>query len=1145
MIAIVERYFSALREVHQLGAGTKERSYYPAVAELLNAIGQELSPKVFCLSDLGNTGAGHPDFGLFAASQLQRGEPRRGQVPERGVIEMKSVSDDAWVTADTAQVTKYFGAYRLVIVSNTRDFLIVGEGSGGLATKLESFRLASDEKAFWDLVATPRKSAERVGCAFGEFLMRALTQSVALREPRDLAWFLASYARDGLARVESAGDLPALANVRQSLEAALGVTFDQEKGEHFFRSTLVQTLFYGVFSAWVLWAREVPRASPRFDWHAAVWHLTVPFIRTLFQQLASPAQLQPLRLVELLDWTAATLNRVDTTEFFSRFDDADAVQFFYEPFLEAFDPELRKQLGVWYTPNEVVTYMVARVDKALREDLGVADGLASENVYVLDPCCGTGAYLAAVLRRIDATLAEGPYGALRGQLVKKAALERVFGFEIMPAPFVVAHLQVGLVLRSLGSTMDADHERAGIYLTNALTGWEPTTAKPLPFPELEDERRRADSVKQDTPILVILGNPPYNGYAGVAVEEERELSNAYRTTRKVRRPSGHGLNDLYVRFFRMAERRIVDKTGQGIVSFITNFEWLHGLSHPGMRERFLEAFDAIRIDNLNGDSRETGKLTPEGLPDPSIFSTEYNREGIRKGTAISLLVRKLDHQPAVSVAVRQLWGTEKRQELAASGESDPKSLYENVVPVLEMGLPFVRMTISAGYNSWPKLPELLPSYFAGVQTKRDGFLIDHQEEALRGRIASYFDEGLSDEDLKILYPDVWKATARYDPVATRRELLERGSLDLKEHIVKHAYRPFDTRWLYWEPDTKLLGEKSPSYWPHGRSPTLTLVAQQKPRGEWCPPYVVSSLGSLDLMDRSASLFPVVLRDEATKHSRQNISRSLLEFLNERGLEPEAVLQHILATVHAPTYRVENLDALQLDWPRVPIPSGAEALRLSAELGTELAGYLDAEAVSPGVSIGPFRPGLRTLGVPTKLAAGSLTAEDLKLTVGWGAIQGAGSGNSIVMPGRGHVPERDFTDDELAALELEATALELTPQVVQAALGMRTVDVYMNENALWKNVPVHVWDYSLGGYQVLKKWLSYREQAVLGRGLTPEEGVYFSEMVRRIAAALLMGHSLDANYTRAKATAVEWVDGRPKTPPPAVAGTTTTAVEQLT
>ena len=221
---------------------------------------------------------------------------------------------------------------------------------------------------------------------------------------------------------------------------------------------------------------------------------------------------------------------------------------------------------------------------------------------MLDPCCGTGAYLAEVLRRIAANLRGKGLGALTGSKVKKAATERVFGFEIMPAPFVVAHLQVGLTMQELDAPLSEDgDERACVFLTNALTGWEPTVQKPLPFPELEEERERAERVKQDTPILVILGNPPYNAFSGVSVGEERELFEAYRTTRNVQLRGSKGLTDLYVRFFRMADRRIVENTGRGVVCFISNYSWLDRMSFAGMRERYLEVFDAIRIDCLNGD----------------------------------------------------------------------------------------------------------------------------------------------------------------------------------------------------------------------------------------------------------------------------------------------------------------------------------------------------------------------------------------------------------------------------------------------------------------------------------------------------------------------------------------------------------------
>ena len=323
---------------------------------------------------------------------------------------------------------------------------------------------------------------------------------------------------------------------------------------------------------------------------------------------------------------------MDQSAFFSRFNEGEAVPYFYEPFLEAFDPDLRKQLGVWYTPAEVVRYMVARVDRALKDDLGIPDGLAAENVYVLDPCCGTGAYLAEVLRRIAANLEGRGVGALSGARVKQAATERVFGFEIMPAPFVVAHLQVGLTMQNLDAPLaDDGTERAGIFLTNALTGWEPTEKEKqlVAFPEMAAERDRANQVKRDRPILVILGNPPYNGFAGIAVDEERELSEAYRSTGRVRRPEGQGLNDLYVRFFRMSQRRIVEKTGRGVVCFFSNYSWLDGLSFTGMRERYLDAFDAVRIDCLNGDKYKTGKVAPDGSPDPSIFSIKGDSVGIQ------------------------------------------------------------------------------------------------------------------------------------------------------------------------------------------------------------------------------------------------------------------------------------------------------------------------------------------------------------------------------------------------------------------------------------------------------------------------------------------------------------------------------------
>ena len=303
--ATVEEYLTELRRIRTSGGGTGELSYYPPLNNLLNAVGGTLRPRVYCVSQLAQQGAGHPDFGLYAAKQVQGGKPRQGQTPEGGVVEVKPANDDAWLTADSAQVSRYWERYHLVLVTNTRDFVLLGEDAHGNPARLETFRLAGSAADFETKLQHPRAFANRVGPALAEYLGRALSHRSTLAEPRDLARLLASYARDGLARVETSGDASSLNTVRSALEEALGVRFEGERGTAFFRSTLVQTLFYGVFSAWVLWARQTPQPSGPFDWRTSVWHLRAPIMQALFQQVTSPVQLQSLDLVEVLDWTAA------------------------------------------------------------------------------------------------------------------------------------------------------------------------------------------------------------------------------------------------------------------------------------------------------------------------------------------------------------------------------------------------------------------------------------------------------------------------------------------------------------------------------------------------------------------------------------------------------------------------------------------------------------------------------------------------------------------------------------------------------------------------------------------------------------------------------------------------------------------------
>ncbi|MGB7413128.1 MAG: type ISP restriction/modification enzyme, partial [Thermosynechococcaceae cyanobacterium] len=559
-------------------------------------------------------------------------------------------------------------------------------------------------------------------------------------------------------------------------------------------------------------------------------YMHVPMIQALFSKVGTPMNLGRLDLVEVLDWAGDALNRVDRESFFSKFDEGEAVQYFYEPFLQAFDPKLRKELGVWYTPPEIVKYMVARVDTVLREELDIADGLADPNVYILDPCCGTGAYLVEVLRKIDETLKANGGDALGGSDLKKAAMERVFGFEILTAPFVVAHLQLGLLLQNLGVPLVDDQERVSVYLTNALTGWEPPEEEKevFMFPELEEEKDAAERVKRDKPILVILGNPPYNGFAGVAIGEERDLSNAYRTTVNVAKPEGQGLNELYTRFFRMAERRIVEQTGEGVICFISNYSWLDGLSFTGMRERYLEAFDSIWIDNLHGD-RIISEYSPDGKTSETVFAVQGSSVGIKIGTAIGLFTTQKSRQQSDQAKIQyrdmhQARAAARRDALLETlTHSNISKLYEAVTPPLILGLPFKPLHFDKKYSSYPLLPAIFPTSFPGVQTKVDELVIDIDKDSLLQRMEQYFDPQVSHQSMEKICSGAINRASQFKPIAIREYLVKRGFLP--EYLVRYSYRPFDHRWIYWEPETNLLGRKSPDYFPQVFENNLWIEAQ--------------------------------------------------------------------------------------------------------------------------------------------------------------------------------------------------------------------------------------------------------------------------------------------------------------------------------
>jgi len=1104
----IESYLAKLAEIRASGHATDETSFYPAIEGLLSEIGNRLKPRVRPILQLKNRGAGLPDGGLFTQDQLKKNavpDDFTVQPPNRGVVEVKGLSEDTSKTIQSEQVKKYLRAYGQVLLTNYREFRVVVLGKDDKPRTLEVFTLAKNEAAFWALAAHPRKAEGEVGKTLEEFLTRALLSAVPITSPDVLASFLASYAREALAKIEPRSSLKELEDVRKALEEALGLKFESElstekennRGKHFFRSTLVQTLFYGLFSAWVLWSREPGRRKgDQFEWKSAVWSLQVPMIRALFERLVTPSHVRSLGLEELLSLTGEVLNRVDTSAFFQRFEEDTAVQYFYEPFLEAFDPELRKQLGVWYTPREIVRYMVERVDTVLRTELGLPSGLADPNVYVLDPACGTGAYLVEVLDRIHRTLKEERgEDALTPQQLKQAAKERVFGFEILPAPYVIAHLQLGMYLQRAHAPLTEEHEgkreRAGVYLTNALTGWEPPDKQKarLPFQEFEEEREEADTVKRDKPILVVLGNPPYNAFAGVSPTEEDGLVEPYKEGLiKDWGIKKFNLDDLYIRFFRLAERRIAEKSHRGVVCFISNMSWVREPSFVVLRKHLFNAFNKVWIENLHGN-RKISEYAPDGRTSETVFAVAGFSPGIQQGVATTLWVKSGDCSGA-EVLFRDDHNAAKAEDrrkglLESLNAERFNSKYTNAFPTAENRYSFWPEDVSDAYSEWPKITDLCAeSPSNGLMEKRGGALIDCDREKLEERMRLYHDKSLDWDAYRLASSTLTGDWSGFDARKLRGRALDVGFRI--EQVVRYAVRPFDTRWCYFTDISSIWNRSRPALWAQRFEGNRFLAT--RPAGvanpEGYPFMFTAALGDNDALRGHAYYFPLDLKqnrpeaanghlfgaDDSTQHNYSPTVARYLETLGETAAQSHAadIWLHTLAIGYSPAYLEENADGIRQDWPRIPLPSSLEQFRASAALGQCVAELLDTEQPVAGVTAGALRPELRSVAGLKRMDDKPLDAdEDLRVTAGWGHAGKEG----VTMPGRGKLVSRERTAKELSDLAQGLAALGIPQDEGLKCLGNTVVDVYLNDLCAWTNVPEKVWELYIGGYQVMKKWLS--------------------------------------------------------------------------
>ena len=827
-----------------------------------------------------------------------------------------------------------------------------------------------------------------------------------------------------------------------------------------------------------------------------------------------------------------------------------AITYFYEPFLKAFDPQLREDLGVWYTPPEIVRYQVRRIHDLLRTELGRPRGLADPDVVVLDPCCGTGAYLLEVARCIAEDLRRDGDDTVVGIELLRAFEERIIGFEILTAPFAVAQLQLYILLADLGVKLPEGH-RLSVFLTNALTGWHEQGNIKLNFPEMREEFDASQAVKHDARIIVVLGNPPYDRFAGVAQAEEAELVAHYKgielvadlgKDRKPRldefgrpRKKQRGksllfeefgvrkqlLDDLYVRFYRLAEERIGEAAEHGIVSFISNSSFLTGRSHPRMRRSLLSSFQRVWIDNLNGDKFRTGKVIPEGLPgegtaDQSSFTTDYDAHGIQPGTAIVTWL-KLPGATAsgagAEVRYRDFWGLarRKRASLLASlpngvseGDADTP-VYRRISPSQENRWRLSPHSQEPGYESWPGIDELFPASFQGVNHNRgvEGTIIDSEKASLRERVRSYLGAE-SFDGAAAFAPGIAKSRARYDPERVWRNLRGSGGFSESKLLPFLAF-PFDERWIYYEAGYKWLNEARPEFGANVPNNEFLIAVPEPRKASETRPLYATTLVNLHVHERGSVVVPretggddlLADRDANLSEGAWRVFRGHFGRSGERrhddarGLVGD-LLRVTLAVLHAPAYQADHRSALSADWAHVPVPKDRTVFASLVRFGDAIARLLNAQGDAQEMVRNVLgEPAAVALAPIRKMDGSALRPDDLLVTINyWGG-------------GKGRWVPRPFTADEEQ----------------HEAWGDRTGDLYISEEVFFANVPELVWRYQLGGYPVLKKWLGYRQSNRRdGQPLTTGERRWFRSIVQRIAAVLALGPDIDALYSSASANA---------------------------
>ena len=952
-------YLRSVRNTRATGHAT-EHSYRSAFEELVETLG------------------GHGVNATNEPSQVECGAPdfivEQNGVPV-GHVECKDVGVNLDNAERSDQLKRYRGGLPNLILTDYLEFRWYSDG-----VFRESARLGRSNGQGG--ITFDKAGAQAVAALWDSFFA---ADTPSIDRPRDLAERMAAKARllrDGITRILAkegvTGPLHDLLNAyREVLISDLSPTD--------FADLQAQTAAYGLFAAR---CRHNAGSGP-FTRQSAVFAETTPFLQDVFGRIAGPGIDQ--RIAWIVDDLALLLDRADMdavlADFGSRIAGEDPVVHFYEDFLAAYDPRMREARGVYYTPEPVVSYIVRSVDRLLRDRFDLADGLADTEkikvevpdgvdeeiprVLILDPAAGTGTFLREVIASIRSTVEKkGLAGAWPGY-VKDHLLPRLFGFELLMAPYAICHLKLALEISGAdgGFAMPAG-ERLNVFLTNTLE--EPHEALSgqlmLLARELAREAASAGDVKRDKPVMVVLGNPPYSGHSA---NKGRWIRDLLRGADGVERTGSYfhvdgeplrerqlkWLNDDYVKFIRYAHRRI-ERTGEGVLGFVTNHSYLDNPTFRGMRQSLMATFDEMYLLDLHGNSKKN-EQTPQGGKDDNVFD-------IQQGVAVCLFAKRADGPDAPArVFHADLWGERdtgpeggKYGWLAANdvdttewSELSPKSPRYLFIPRDE--------TLAEEYEAGWRIADVFSINSVGIVTARDKLTIQWTRDDI-DQVASTFAE-LSEYDARTRY-DLRKDSQDWKVRWAQADVMSHPDADA--HITPVLYRPFDKRWTYYtgkyrgficRPMSKVMRHML-------AGPNLGLITcrQQSQVGiAW------SLCGvSRDITESSAisnktseinSLFPLYTyptkgQEQAGQAREPNLSKEFIDALSsslalkfapdvpgdlQQTFGPEDVFHYIYAVLHSPEYRHRYADFLKSDFARVPLTGDRSLFAALVDLGKRL------------------------------------------------------------------------------------------------------------------------------------------------------------------------------------------------------------------